>query len=706
MIPRERIRNIGISAHIDSGKTTLSERILFYTGRIHAIEEVRGGGKGATMDFMPEEKLHGITITAAATTCQWHDTQINLIDTPGHVDFTIEVERALRVLDGAIMVLCAVAGVQSQSITVDRQMKRYRVPRLAFINKMDRMGANPFRVVQAIRDRLQLNAVLLQYPIGSENQFQGVIDLVEMTAHYFEGENGENWVKKLIPQTLVDEAQEARDKLLDALSLFSEPMTQMLLTGAEIPPALIWQTIRQATISLELTPVLLGSAFKNKGVQNLLDAIALYLPSPVDRDWGLGTGDTSGELQCIAGDWKRVFLIPNTQYPTPSTQYPIPNTQYPIPNVNNRLVALAFKLTVESFGQLTYTRIYSGTLKPGDTVYNSRTGERVQIGRLVRMHANKREEVKVAVAGDIVALLGVDCASGDTLCTGEPLVSLEKMFVPEPVITLAITPKKQEDSDRLSKALNRFQREDPTFRVSIDPESGTTLISGMGELHLEIYVERIQREYNTEVYVGTPAVAYRETIGQKATFDYRLKKQSGGSGQYAHISGWIEPTDEPFVFENRVVGGAIPKEYIPGCQKGFREAMQAGVVEGYPVTGVKVVLAGGSYHSVDSSELAFRSAAHQALEDAIAKAKPYILEPIMLVEVETPNEFMGRVQGDLSSRRGLLLGSETMQGYSVIRAEVPLVQMFGYSTELRSLTSGMATFTMEFACYRQACKAR
>lgn len=668
MIPRKRIRNIGISAHIDSGKTTLSERILFYTGRIHAIEEVRGGGKGATMDFMPEEKLHGITITSAATTCQWHDTQINLIDTPGHVDFTIEVERALRVLDGAVMVLCAVAGVQSQSITVDRQMKRYRVPRLAFINKMDRMGANPFRVVQAMRDRLQLNAVLLQYPIGSEDQFQGVIDLVEMNAHYFEGENGENVVKKAIPKAFEYEAQQARDKLLDTLSLFSEPMTEMLLEGEEIPSTLIWQTIRQATLSLELTPVLLGSAFKNKGVQNLLDAIALYLPSPVDRE--------------VVKTAESVISL--------------------YPNPDDPLVALAFKLTVESFGQLTYTRIYSGTLKQGDTVYNSRTGQRMQIGRLVRMHANKREEVKVAVAGDIVALLGVDCASGDTFCSGEPLVSLEKMFVPEPVITLAITPKKQEDGDRLSKALHRFQREDPTFRVSIDPESGTTLISGMGELHLEIYVERIQREYNAEVYVGTPAVAYRETIGQRATFDYRLKKQSGGPGQYAHVSGWIEPTDEPFVFENRVVGGAIPKEYIPACEKGFREALQSGVLEGYPVTGVKVVLEGGSYHPIDSSEMAFRSGSHQALEGAIAKAKPHILEPIMLVEVETPNEFMGRVQGDLSSRRGLLLGSETMQGYTVIRAEVPLVKMFGYSTDLRSLTSGMATFTMEFACYRQA----
>ncbi|MEH1786236.1 elongation factor G [Nostoc sp.] len=688
MIPRTRIRNIGISAHIDSGKTTLSERILFYTGRIHAIEEVRGGGKGATMDFMPEEKLHGITITSAATTCQWHDTQINLIDTPGHVDFTIEVERALRVLDGAVMVLCAVAGVQSQSITVDRQMKRYRVPRLAFINKMDRTGADPLRVVQGIRDRLQLNAVLLQYPIGSEDQFQGVIDLVEMTADYFEGENGENLVKKAIPEPLRDEVQQARDQLLDTLSLFSEPMTEMLLAGEEIPKELIWQTIRQATLSLEFTPVLLGSAFKNKGVQNLLDAVALYLPSPVDREVkGLGTGD-----------WGLGTRTSNSQSPVPSTQSLI--TLSPDPDAS--LVALAFKLTVESFGQLTYTRIYSGTLKPGDTVYNSRTEQRVQIGRLVRMHANKREELKVAVAGDIVALLGVDCASGDTFCSGEPLVSLEKMFVPEPVITLAITPKKQEDSDRLSKALNRFQREDPTFRLSIDPESGATLISGMGELHLEIYLERIQREYNAEVFVGTPAVAYRETIGQQATFDYRFKKQSGGPGQYAHITGWIEPTEEPFVFENRVVGGAIPKEYIPACEKGFREAMQSGKLQGYPVTGVKVVLDGGSYHPIDSSELAFRSASHQAIEGAIAKAKPYILEPIMLVEVETPNDFMGRVQGDLSSRRGLLLGSETMQRYTVIRAEVSLARMFGYSTELRSLTSGMATFSMEFACYRQS----
>ncbi|KAF3884450.1 MULTISPECIES: elongation factor G [Nostocales] len=674
MKPRERVRNIGISAHIDSGKTTLSERILFYTGRIHNIEEVRGGGKGAIMDFMELEKEHGITITSAATSCQWNDTQINLIDTPGHVDFTIEVERALRVLDGAIMVLCAVAGVQSQSITVDRQMKRYRVPRLAFVNKMDRAGANPFRVVQAMRDRLGLNAVLLQHPIGSEDQFHGVIDLVEMTANYYEGENGENWVKNPVPDTLKGEAQQAREKMLDALSLFSESMTAMLVEGEEVPKELIWETIRQATLRLELVPVLLGSAFKNKGVQNLLDAVTLYLPSPVD---------------------KFVVALKRTNERNSQPQIPI----YSKPD--SPLVALAFKLTVESFGQLTYTRIYSGTLKPGDTVYNPRTEKRVQIGRMVRMHANKREEVKAAVAGDIVALLGVDCASGDTLCSEEMQVSLEGMFIPEAVMTLAITPKKQEDTDRLAKALHRFQREDPTFRVSVDPESNNTLISGMGELHLEIYVERIKREYNAEVYVGQPAVAYRETILQQASFDYRLKKQSGGSGQFAHVTGRIEPSDEPFVFENKVVGGAIPKEYIPACEKGFKEAMQSGLLEGYPVTGVKVVLEGGSYHPVDSSEFAFRSAAHQAFEQAFARAKPAILEPIMLVEVETPNEFVGRVQGDLSSRRGLLLGSETMQGDSVIRAEVPLEKMFGYSTALRSLTSGMATFSMEFACYRR-----
>lgn len=672
MIPRTRIRNIGISAHIDSGKTTLSERILFYTGRIHAIEEVRGGGKGATLDFMDLEKEHGITITSAATSCQWKDTQINLIDTPGHIDFTIEVERALRVLDGAVMVLCALAGVQSQSITVDRQMKRYGVPRVTFINKMDRVGANAFRVVQAMRDSLGLNALLVQYPIVAESQFQGIIDLIGMEAHFYEGKNGENWVKQEIPDDLIESAQIAREKMLDTLSLFSEEMTEILVEGEEVSQELIWKTIRKATLNLELVPILLGSAFKNKGVQNLLDAISKYLPSPVDKDFVSATVFQTGE----------------------SIDIPL--------NSESPLVALAFKLTMESFGQLTYIRIYSGILKQGDTIYNSRTGERIQIGRLLRMHANKREQIQQAVAGDIVAVLGIECASGDTLCSQELRVSLENIFVPEPVITLAITPKKEIYLERISKALNRFQKEDPTFRINVNSESNETLISGMGELHLEIYIERMKREYNVEVEVGQPAVAYRETISQRGTFDYRFKKQTGGPGQYAHVVGYIELCDEPFVFENKIIGGAIPKEFIPGVEKGFQEAMNSGCLEEYPVTGVKVVLENGSYHPTDSSEFTFRIAAYKAFAQAFVKAKPHLLEPIMLVEVETPDEYLGRVQGDLSARRGLLLGSQMIQGYSIIRAEVPLTKMFGYSGDLRSLTSGMATFTMQFACYRKA----
>lgn len=671
MIPRKRIRNIGISAHIDSGKTTLSERILYYTGKIYKIGEVKGSGDTATLDYMKLEQEKGITITSAATTCIWNDIQINLIDTPGHVDFTIEVERALRVLDGAIMVLCAVAGVQSQSITVDRQMKRYRVPRIAFINKMDRAGANPFRVVQALRDKLSLNPLLLQYPIGSEDNFVGVIDLIEMTANYFEGAKGENRVSQPIPESLQDEAKEARVKMLDRLSMFSEEMMEMLLEGKEIPKNIIWETIRKGTLSLELTPVLLGSAFKNKGVQNLLDAVDLYLPSPEDREVVTAIDISTKEKVNV----------------------------YPDKDAN--LVALAFKITDDAFGQLTYTRIYSGTLREGKRIYNTRTNQRLQVSQIVQMHANKREHVESAAAGEIVALLGVDCASGDTFCSEGTNLSLEQMFVPEPVITLAIAPKKRDDADQISKALNRFMREDPTFRVSIDPESKETLISGMGELHLEIYIERIKREYNAEVYVGAPAVAYRETVSQSASFDYKLRKQSGGSGQYAHVIGRIEACEEPFVFENRVVGGAIPKQFIPACGKGFRDAIESGLLIGYPIIGVKVVLEGGSYHNVDSSEMAFRVAAKQGFQQSFAKATPIILEPIMLVEVETPSDFVGRVQGDLSSRRGLLLGSQTIENYAAIRAEIPLVEMFGYSTPLRSLSSGMANFSMEFADYRQ-----
>jgi elongation factor G len=670
MIPRSNIRNIGISAHIDSGKTTLSERILFYTGRIYKIEEVRGGGSGATMDFMELEEEKGITITSAATTCTWNDTQINLIDTPGHVDFTIEVERSLRVLDGAIMVLCAVAGVQSQSLTVDRQMKRYRIPRIAFINKMDRLGANPFSVVQALRDKLNLNPLVLQYPIGSEQTFEGVIDLIEMTAHYFAGENGEQRLILPIPLNLREPAQEAREKLLDRLSMFSDGIMEKLLEGEAVSQGLMWETIRKATLSLQLTPVLMGSAFKNKGVQNLLDAIALYLPSPNERE----------VVQAIDSQ----------------TQESVTVDCHP----DNPLLALAFKITEEDTGQLTYTRLYSGTLRQGDTVKNSRTGKRVRIGRLVRMHANYRQEITEATAGDIIALIGVDCASGNTLCDLGSNLCLEGIIVPEPVVSLSIIPKYQDDVARMSKALHRFTREDPTFRVTVDPESNQTLISGMGELHLAIYIERMKREYKAEVDVGTPAVAYRETISQAASFDYKLKKQAGGAGQYAHVMGRIEPCSEPFAFENQVVGGAIPQEFISACEKGFREATANGVLMGYPVTGVKVILQGGSYHRVDSKELAFRYAAVQGFLQGLAMAKPMILEPIMRVDVETPNQYLGRVQGDLCARRGLLLGSQTMEGYSVIQAEVPLKEMFGYSTAVRSLCSGQASFTMELATYR------
>ena len=671
MIPRNNVRNIGISAHIDAGKTTLSERILFYTGKIHKIEEVRGDGDGATMDYMELEREKGITITSAAITCFWHDTQINLIDTPGHVDFTIEVERSLRVLDGAIMVLCGVAGVQSQSITVDRQMKRYRVPRIAFINKLDRIGANPFRVVEAIREKLGLKPLVLQYPLGIEDKFEGVIDLIEMRANYFEGENGEHLVSKPIPESLQEQAQSAREQLLDQVSILSEEMMAKLLGGEEVPKQLIWDTIRQGTLSREFTPVLMGSAFKNKGVQNLLDAIALYLPSPVEREVITAT-DVSTE--------EEVKVYPESSAP---------------------VVALTFKLIDDEFGQLTYTRIYAGTLHQGDRLYNSRTQKLVRVRRLVRIEVDKRQELESATVGEIVGLIGIDCASGDTLCSQGTNLSLEGIFVPEPVMTLALTPKSQEDIDHIAKALHRFVREDPTLHVSTDPESHKTLISGMGELHLDIYLERMKREYQADVYVSAPAVAYRETITQSATFDYLLKKQTGGAGQYAQVTGRLEPCKELFLFENRIVGGTIPLQFISACEQGFQDALKTGCLKGYPIMGVKVILEGGSFHPVDSSEMAFRFAARQGFEQGFAKAKPTILEPMMFLEVETPSESLGKIQGQLLSRRALLLGSETRDNDVVIKAEVPLAEMFGYSTELRSLSHGMATFSMEFAEYRQ-----
>lgn len=670
MVLGSNIRNIGISAHIDAGKTTLSERILFYTGKIHKMEEVGGDGNGATMDYMELEREKGITITSAATTCFWKDTQINLIDTPGHVDFTIEVERSLRVLDGAIMVLDGVAGVQSQTYTVDRQMKRYRVPRIAFINKLDRVGANPSRVVEQLQEKLSLHPVVVQYPVGLEDKFEGVIDLIEMKANYFEGENGEKLLSKPIPENLLPEAQLAREKLLDRISIHSEQMMAKLLACEEVPKQMIQDAIRQGTLSLEFTPVLMGSALKNKGVQNLLDAIAWYLPSPRERQIVTAT-DVLTQKQVQV-------------YPDP----------------NGPVVAFAFKLIDSEFGQLTYTRLYSGTVKSGDRLYNSRTKKQVRVNRLVRIEVDKRQELELATAGDIVGLIGVECASGDTLCSLGTHLSLEGMFVPEPVMTIAIVPKSQEDIDRIAKALHRFVREDPTLRVSTDPESHKTLISGMGELHLEIYLERMKREYHAQVYVGAPAVAYRETITTSATFDYTFKKQTGGAGQYARVIGRIEPCEEAFVFENRVVEGAIPNQFIPACEQGFRDAIKTGWLKGYPIINVKVILEGGSFHPIDSSEIAFRVAARQGFEEAFARAKPTLLEPMMLLEVETPSQFLGRIQGKLLSRRALLLGTQTRDNEVVIRAEVPLAEMFGYSTELRSLSQGMATFSLEFAEYR------
>lgn len=667
----DHIRNIGISAHIDAGKTTLSERILYYTGKIHKIHEVHGGHgeEGATMDYMELEREKGITITSAVITCFWKAHQINLIDTPGHVDFTIEVERSLRVLDGAVMVLCGVAGVQSQSITVDRQMKRYRIPRLIFINKLDRIGANPFQVVAAIQEKLDLQPVVLQYPIGLEEQFAGVIDLIEMTASYFEGNNGEHWVKRPIPEQLQIEAQTARDKLLDQISIRSEAMMTKLLNGEEIPTQLIWETLREGTLAHEFSPVLMGSAFKNKGVHNLLDAVNLYLPSPTEREVvtaiDVATGDT-------------VTLHPDPTQP---------------------VVGLVFKLTDDEYGQLTYTRLYSGTLKQGDRLYNSRTKKSVRASRIVRIEADRRQELESVPAGEIVGLLGTECASGDTLCSPGTNLSLEGINIPEPVMTLAITPKSQGDSDRISKALQRFVKEDPTLHVSVDPESKKTLLSGMGELHLEIYLERMKREYHAEAYISRPAVAFRETITQSARFDHTFKRQTGGHGQFAHVMGRLEPCQEPFVFENRVVGGTIPHPFIAACEQGFRDALKTGWLRGYPIISVKVILEGGSFHPIDSSELAFRVAARQGFEDAFAQANPALLEPMMKLEVETPSEFVGRIQSELLSRRALLLGSETRNKEAIIRAEVPLIEMFGYATELRSLSQGMATFSMEFAEY-------
>jgi elongation factor G len=670
-----KLRNIGISAHIDSGKTTLTERILFYTGRIHAMHEVRGKDEvGATMDSMELERERGITIASAATHCVWDEHHINIIDTPGHVDFTIEVERALRVLDGAVLVLCGVAGVQSQSMTVDRQMRRYKVPRLAFINKCDRSGANPRRVTQQLRDKLRHNAVLMQLPIGLEADHQGVIDLVSMKALAFEGSGGEHVVAKDIPEELRDEAETAREEMLDAVSMFSDELTEAILEE-RVTEELIHEAVRRGTLSLELTPVFLGSAYKNKGVQTLLDAITAYLPSPLDVE--------------VSG-----VDLDNEEAVIPLSSDP-----------NKPLVALAFKLEDSRYGQLTYLRVYQGTIAKGGTIVNSRTRKRHKVGRLVRMHADKMEDIQDSGAGDIVALFGIECASGDTFCDESVRVAMTSMHVPNPVISLAVKPVDQKAQDNMSKALGRFVREDPTFRAGVDPESGETVISGMGELHLDVYVERMKREYNCAVETGAPQVAYRETISQRAEFNYTHKKQTGGAGQYGRVAGYVEPVTEgdgEFEFVNEVRGGAIPSEFIPSLEKGFRAMLDKGRLIGFPVQGLRIVVNDGQAHSVDSSDNAFQAAARGAFRDVYPRAKPIVLEPVMKLEVESPSEFQGAILKTIMQRRGTVIGTTEEDGFCRVEAEVPLAAMFGYATDLRSLTQGKAEFTMEFARYLPA----
>ncbi len=670
-------RNIGISAHIDSGKTTLTERILYYAGKIHKIEDVRGGGDGAKMDHMELEKEKGITITSAATTVYWGEHKINIIDTPGHVDFTVEVERSLRVLDGAILILCAVAGVQSQSITVDRQMKRYSVPRIAFINKMDRVGSDPFKVTADLREKLGHNAVMVQIPIGSEDQFKGIVDLITMKAVYNEGAKGENVIESDIPDDLIELANEKRAEMLEAISMFDDQMMEDLLEEKEIDIETIKKAMWVGVNSLDLTPVYMGSAFKNTAVQPVLDAICRFLPSPLDA--------RPTKAIDVHDEHNLVEIKPDKTAP---------------------MVCMAFKITDEQFGQLTYTRIYQGTLRKGDTIYNQRTGKKLRVGRLVRMNSDDRENIDSAGAGDIIAMIGVDCASGDTFCDDKISVTLESMFIAKPVISLAIKCTDNDATTRMGKALNRFMKEDPTFNVHTDDESGETIIAGMGELHLEIYIERMQREYDVPIEVGAPQVNYREAITAKAGFDYTHKKQTGGSGQYACVVGDIEVAilkedDDPekMQFENHVKGGNIPSEYINACQAGFNDVMGEGPLAAFHMVKVKVNLRDGKYHDVDSSDMAFRICARQAMKRAIRDASPQLLEPMMKVEVETPPEFQGSVIGDLSSRRGIISGTDARDDVTTITAVVPLSEMFGYSTSLRSATQGKATYSMEFDSY-------
>ncbi|HWP49686.1 MAG TPA: elongation factor G [Candidatus Limnocylindrales bacterium] len=671
-VPLKKCRNIGIMAHIDAGKTTTTERILYYTGKTHRIGEVDEGT--ATMDWMEQEQERGITITSASTTAFWKDHKINIIDTPGHVDFTVEVERSLRVLDGAIAVFCAVGGVEPQSETVWRQADRYRVPRIAFVNKMDRTGADFFHVVEMIRERLAANAVPVQIPVGKEESFKGVVDLITMKAIIYDTESlGATYSVVNIPEELKKDAEIYREKLLEALSEVDEVILEKYLEGKEISEEEIRGAIRKATLTVSFIPVLCGASFKNKGVQPLLDAVIYYLPSPVDIPPVLGVNPITEMEETRAAD-----------------------DEAP-------LSALAFKIMNDPYvGQLTFLRTYSGTLESGSSVYNSTKGTKERIGRLLRMHANKREEVKVVYAGDIVAAIGLkNTATGDTLCDENKPIVLESMKFPEPVISVAIEPKTKADQEKLGTSLARLTHEDPTFKVKVDPETGQTLISGMGELHLEIITDRLLREFKVEANIGKPQVAYKETIKKEAEAEGKFIRQTGGRGQYGHVKIKVSPLNrgEGFKFENKIVGGVIPKEYIPAVEKGIAEAMETGSLAGYPVVDVKVELFDGSYHEVDSSEMAFKIAGSMAFKEACKRGDPVLLEPIMDVEVVIPEEYLGDVIGDLNSRRGKVLNMETRGGARVIRANVPLSEMFGYATNIRSRTQGRATYTMQFSHY-------
>lgn len=668
-----RVRNIGIAAHIDAGKTTTSERILYYTGSNYKVGEVHEGT--ATMDWMEQERERGITITSAATTCAWKDHTINLIDTPGHVDFTVEVERSMRVLDGAVAVFCAVGGVEPQSETVWRQADKYHVPRVAFVNKMDRIGADFQSVVQAMHDRLGANAIAVQLPIGAEDDFEGIVDLIEQKAYYFSGVLGQPPKEGTIPPELAMEAKQGRDAIIEALSDFDDDIMTLYLEGKPVSPELIRKTMREAVIALKAVPVLCGSAFKNKCVEPLLDAIVQYLPSPVD--------------------------LPAIKGVSPSNPDEVVERHS---SIDEPFTALVFKIAVDPFlGRIFFLRVYSGKMDKGGALYNPASRQRERIGRIMRMHSNKREDIDSMEAGMIVAVPSLKSSrTGDTLCDENNQIVLEDMEFPEPVISLAVEPATQQDKVKLSKGLTALADEDPTFKVHTDEESGQTVISGMGELHLEIIVDRLKREFGVDVKVGNPQVAYREAIRKAARAEGKYIRQSGGRGQYGHVVFEIEPLEDgKYEFEDKIVGGVVPKEFVTAVEKGLEESVQSGVLGGYPVIGVKIALVDGSYHEVDSSEMAFKIAASMGFKEAMKKADPVLMEPVMLVEVVTPEDYVGDVIGDLSARRGRIDGMDVRANARIIRAFVPLANMFGYATDLRSKTSGRANYSMQFDHYEQ-----